>query len=219
MKNTITTSISALVFLVIGLFIGKSNNPIEIQTVVKTNIIEKPVVEYVDKYVTNVVEKVVEAEIPSSYLKAMELQKSIFAAEFAKHDKIPFNIDSVHVSVYISENLKDIISKETLQNLIELEIRKIGIKVDEKSPYVLNFEFYSFETKDKTQHVYRYSLNLQSPAYMIKGLKATHVILPILWENSNFGIVGSKNASKTIKDELEETTKIFSNLIFSTCIQ
>ena len=79
MKNTITTSISALVFLVIGLFIGKSNNPIEIKTVVKTNIVEKPfdrivnrtvekivekpVIEYVDKYVTNVVEKVVEAEI------------------------------------------------------------------------------------------------------------------------------------------------------------
>ena len=30
MKNTIITSISALVFLFIGLFIGKSNNPIEI---------------------------------------------------------------------------------------------------------------------------------------------------------------------------------------------
>ena len=79
MKNTIITSVSALVFLVIGLFIGNANNPIEIQTVVKTNIVEKPfdrivnrtvekivekpVIEYVDKYVTNVVEKVVEAEI------------------------------------------------------------------------------------------------------------------------------------------------------------
>ena len=79
MKNTIITSVSALVFLVIGLFIGKSNNPIEIQTIVKTKIVEKPfdrivnrtvekivekpVIEYVDKYVTNVVEKVVEAEI------------------------------------------------------------------------------------------------------------------------------------------------------------
>ena len=35
MKNTIITSISALVFLVIGLFIGKSNNPIEIKNNVK----------------------------------------------------------------------------------------------------------------------------------------------------------------------------------------
>ena len=43
MKNTIITSISALVFLVIGLFIGKSNKQIEIQTVTKTNIVEKPV--------------------------------------------------------------------------------------------------------------------------------------------------------------------------------
>ena len=43
MKNTVITSISALVFLIIGLFIGKSNKQIEIQTVVKTNIVEKPV--------------------------------------------------------------------------------------------------------------------------------------------------------------------------------
>jgi len=63
MKNTIITSISALVFLVIGLFIGRSNKQIEVQTVLKTNIVEKPVKEYVDKDITNVIEKFVEREL------------------------------------------------------------------------------------------------------------------------------------------------------------
>ena len=54
MKNTIITSISALIFLVIGLFIGKSNTQIEIKTIVKTNIVEKPV----EKYITNAVENI-----------------------------------------------------------------------------------------------------------------------------------------------------------------
>ena len=108
MKNTIITSLSALVFLVIGLFIGKSNNPIEIKTVVKTNIVEKPfdrivnrtvekivekpVIEYVDKYVTNVVEKVVEAEIsPQHHITDIRMNFSSMVEFMVKwvFDSIP----------------------------------------------------------------------------------------------------------------------------------
>jgi hypothetical protein len=69
MNNTIITSVSAIIFLVIGLLIGKSNKQIEIQTVVKTNIIEQPVIEYVDKYITNVVEKIINKKYPMNLLK------------------------------------------------------------------------------------------------------------------------------------------------------
>ena len=84
MRNTIITSVSALAFLVIGLFIGKSNKRIEIQTIVKTNIVEKPVIEYVDKYITNVIEKVVEAEIPENYKNALDIHKRLLNANYIK---------------------------------------------------------------------------------------------------------------------------------------
>ena len=92
MKNTIITSISALVFLVIGLLIGKSNNQIEIQTILKTNTVEKPVVEYIDKYITNVVERIVETEIPEQHKVALEilknhLNKLTSDGELSKSDK------------------------------------------------------------------------------------------------------------------------------------
>ena len=47
MQNAIIPLIPAIIFLGIGLFIRKSNKQIEIQTIVKTNIIEKPAIEYV----------------------------------------------------------------------------------------------------------------------------------------------------------------------------
>jgi len=117
MKNTIITSVSALVFLVIGLFIGKSNTQIEIQTIVKTNIVEKPVieyvdkyitnvvekpvdrivekivekpvVEYVDKYITNVVEKVIQAEIPEKYQNAIFFYDRFNSSKFVEFQKLP----------------------------------------------------------------------------------------------------------------------------------
>jgi hypothetical protein len=225
MKNTIITSISALVFLVIGLFIGKSNKQIEIQTVLKTNfvekpvdriiekIVEKPVVEYVDKYITNVVEKVVQSEIPASYIRAKKLHDSILSSKLVQYDKIPFNFDSVDVNVYLSEELNGIASKDVIQNLIELELRKIGIKIDKNSYYSLNFSFNAMSNDRNTQYVFSNYLQLKKISYIIDDSIAANAVYSSVWEKRSFGTVGANKTSSEIKTSAEDLVKIFCNKV------
>lgn len=228
MKNTVITSISALVFLVIGLFIGKSNKQIEVQTVIKTNIIEKPVekivekiiekpvIEYVDKYITNVIEKVVEAEIPNSYKRAMALKESLSSAKLVEKRKIPFKIDSINVAVYLSEELKGIVSEESILNSIELELRKIGLKINETSPYHLSFSFDVLENKEKTTHVFNYEMKLKRISWIIEDSICTHVIFPSIWEKGSFGTVGINNSGATVKNAANECITTFCNKILES---
>ena len=228
MKNTIITSISALVFLVIGLFIGKSNNPIEIQTVVKTNIVEKPVdrivdrivekpvIEYIDKYITNVVEKIVEADIPYSYKRAVALKDSLISAKLVEKRKIPFKFDSLDVSVYLSDELKNTVSEESIRNSIELEVRKIGLKINETTPYHLSFSVDVMENKDKTQHFYIYEMKLKHLSYIIEESICTHIVFPSIWEKSGFGTVGINNSASTVKATASECITTFCNKVLES---
>ena len=228
MKNTIITSVSAIFFLIIGLLIGKSNKQIEIQTVLKTNIVErpidrivekiveKPVVEYIDKYITNVVEKVVEAQIPYSYKMAMVLKESLLSARLVEKRKIPFKIDSVDVAVYLSEELKSIVSEESIRNSIELELRKIGLKISETSPYHLSFSFDALENKEKTTHIYNFEMKLKRISYIIEDSICTHVIFPSIWDKSSFGTVGINNSGATVKNAVNECVTTFCNKILES---
>ena len=198
MNNTVITSISALVFLVIGLFIGKSNKQIEIQTVVKTNIVEKPVdrivekpvVEYVDKYITNVVEKVVEAEIPEKSKRYINFAEQVFNGTDLGYNDLPL-IESLKVDVTISDVFKDKLSEEYLKDKIELELRNNGINVNEKSQYTLTVSFSGLKINDNTQYAYTKSLSVVAVTLLYDfqndiGYKDVSEI----WQKSSTGIVG-----------------------------
>jgi hypothetical protein len=205
------------------LFIGKSNNQIEIQTVLKTNnvekpvekivekIVEKPVIEYIDKYITNAVEKVVQAEIPAAYQESMAFYKSMLTANFSGFDKIPLKIESIDVNVELGDGIDKIVSKDLIQNTIELELRKIGVKIDKKSEYHLNFAFQAMENHNKTQHIYLTSLNLFRVSAIITNMRVEKLIYRSVWDNTSHGIVGINNTVPTVKDLAEEKTKIFCN--------
>lgn len=228
MNNTVIASVSALVFLIIGLFIGKSNKQIEIQTVVKTNIVEKPVEkvvekivekpvkEYVDKYITNVVEKVVEAEIPYAYKRSMDFAKSLLNAKLADSKKIPYQFDSIDVNVYLSDELKTIVSSDSIRNSIELELRKIGLKINENSPYHLYFTFDAMENSDKTQHIYQYEMNLRRLSYIVENSLITHAIYSPIWETSSFGKVGINNTASSVKNAVNQCITTFCNKILES---
>ena len=212
MKNTIITSVSALVFLVIGLFIGKSNKQIEIQTVVKTNIVEKPVekvvmqivqkpvVEYVDKYITNFVEKVIQTEIPSGFKIAAHFMNQCYNGASLRSDngrKLPF-VESVDVKVIVSKDIKDLISDLQLKEKIQLEIRKAGIKIDADSRYLVLANIDSFQTNDKLQYIYKITLEMDTDIYIYdETSQSGYRSYDEIWTIDTYGLAGKNVFNQT----------------------
>ena len=205
MKYTIITSVSALVFLVIGLLIGKSNKQIEIQTVVKTNIVEKPVdrivnrtverivekpvIEYVDKYITNVVEKVVDAEIPEHYKTALVVHNKIKKSTRIKFGKLPPGIESISVNVYIGKAIENTVSESIIKDAIEIEARKIGLKIDSKSSFDLSFIAEAFEANEN-QYANTFDLSLSQIAYFLSDNNIFYDKRVEIWSKKSYGTLG-----------------------------
>ena len=210
MNNTVITSISALVFLLIGLFIGKSNKQIEIQTVVKTNIVEKPVEkivekivekpvkEFVDKYITNVVEKFVEAEIPEKYQFALEIHERMLRAKYLDFDKLPVGISDLRIKVLMDKNYEEKLNSKQILETLEFEARKIGIKINDNSKNQIFYEVNVMETNDGLTFVYTKSLSLSRESYLFATPEKTYRITPEIWRKASFGIVGKNNFNKTL---------------------
>jgi hypothetical protein len=200
MNNTVITSISALVFLVIGLFIGKSNKQIEIQTVVKTNIVEKPVVEYVPKFITNVFETVVESEIPIQYKNSLRIVKQIFNSEWLSQTngrKLP-HFESLSVTAIVSEELKDIISSEDVKNKLELELRKAGVKIDQNPTGYLTATLQGFELDKQSQYAYHCQIDLETLVFLYDFKnEIAHRNISSIWNDSYMGVVGKNIINKT----------------------
>lgn len=217
MKNTIITSISALVFLVIGLFIGKSNKQIEIQTVVKTNIVEKPVIEYVDKYVTNVVEKVVESEIPYKYKFALEIHQRILKASVLELDKLPIGIDELKIEVIIDKKYEDQINPKQIAELLEFQARNIGIKINEESQNQLFYAIDIIQLENNSQYVYTGRLSFSTYSILFATPDKTYRFIPEVWNQGSFGIVGKNNFNQKYFNDKASTKMIsFCNRILET---
>ena len=213
MKNTIITSISALVFLVIGLFIGKSNNPIEIQTVVKTIIVEKPVVEYVDKYVTNVVEKIINKNIPDEFIEAKLLSDNLNKPIFLEMGDLPKTIGEISVSINLSGENKSNIQTNSIKDEIELNLRKIGINVVDNSQRFLNLEIATlYGNKDNPIVVYVSTLTFLVPSYYIWDRDEIYKSYSKIWSHSQFGYTGQEVFSdKKIQETVNKSVNRFMN--------
>lgn len=212
MKNTIITSISALVFLVIGLFIGKSNKQIEIQTVVKTNVVEKPIIEYVGKYITNAVEN-----INKNLLTDDEKEKLYFGTLLGKAKRIepntlPKGVKSINLNVFISKNISQIISDKYVRNKIELDLKKIGVDVDENGEYLLTGHITAVPEDEGNSFVFQYSFNLNSIGYFFANEQCYRGLV-LNWEKDSAGIVGKGKAESCFNSIVEDVSTELCNII------
>jgi hypothetical protein len=217
MNNTVVTSVSALVFLVIGLFIGKSNNPIQIKTIVKTNVVEKPAIEYVDKYITNVVEKVVEAEITHKHKFALEIHQRILNASVLDFDKLPIGIDELKIEVLIDKKYEDQINPKQITELLEFEARKIGIKINEESKNKLFYAIDILQLDNNSQYVYTGRLSFYTYSLLFATPDKTYRFTPEVWSKGSFGILGKNNFNQKYFNEKASTKMVsFCNRILET---
>ena len=231
MKNTIITSVSALVFLVIGLFIGKSNKQIEIQTIVKTNIVEKPVdrivnrtvekivekpvKEYVDKYITNVVEKLIERDFTDDEKQKLFLATLLETSKRPEPNSLPKGINSIRLNVLIGKSISDIISDRDVRNKVELDLRKTGIEVNEKGKYMLNVYITAFPANEGNSFVFQYTFNLNSIGYYFTNDECYKGLVAI-WEKESSGIVGKVKAESSFNSIVEKASTELCNLILKS---
>ena len=219
MKNTIITSVSALIFLVIGLFIGKSNKQIEIQTVVKTNIIEKPVVEYVDKYITNAVENINKNLLTDDEKEKLYFEKEklyfgtlLGKAKIIEPNTLPKGVNSIKLNVFISKNISQIISDKYVRNKIELDLKKIGVDVDENGEYLLTGHITAVPEDEGNSFVFQYSFNLNSIGYFFANEQCYRGLISN-WEKDSAGIVGKGKAESCFNSIVEDVSTELCNII------
>jgi hypothetical protein len=203
MKNTIITSVSALAFLVIGLFIGKSNKQIEIQTVVKTNIVEIPV----EKIVENIVEK------PSNItdiLTGIEYE-SLAINEF------PANIKSITISVIVDNKIKKLIIKDELETKIELELRRVGLKIEKNAEKSDAEVKYFLNAVDLKNGLYVATLKLEIWRYVVFTIKDKNYMKPAaIWSNVYIGFEDANDFNKDTHAALSKQMDKLSNSILNS---
>jgi hypothetical protein len=209
MKNTIVICSTVIILYLLTIFLVKLPESGPKNTVYITNtvekpvekivekIVEKPVVEYLDKYITNVVEKIIEAEIPVEYSKAYLIIKKQSNSQNLRFNKIPKGVNKVRVKSYVSDTLKNIVSEEVLNNIMELELRKIGVAIDENADYSLAYTIDAFWNENKTQITYADEVSLSNAALVFSGGYYYNTMAQ-LFSKKHFGFVGKLKADQQI---------------------
>ena len=187
MKNTIITSVSALVFLVIGLFIGKSNKQIEIQTVVKTNIL---------------------------YLNYTPPdQDNLYSRTRLKEGQIILSTNEISTSIFIADELKGYIDQDFIKTKIELEARRNGFKINESKYESDNEILYSVNVMDQDAlKAFIYTTRFEFRRYVkVDANSGKFFGLRPIFGREYFGIQLKKDIKRTINDDLSQCMEQFCN--------
>ena len=186
MKNTIITSISALVFLVIGMFIGKSNKQIEIQTVVKTNTIEKHISELTPREI---------------FLWIVTKSERVNSGE-----ETPF-LSDIDLTIGGSENIISNSQKIEIQKSIEEKISLHGIKIKNGSANNLIIDISTIESHDKSQIYYAIQVGLYQRSYVLDSTFEKYQISnACMWHHGSIGYYGKGYESKKVISESIDTS-------------
>ena len=188
MKNKIILLITALILFFGGIDIGKSSKKSVVKEAIKTN--------FVQISITNTVEK----ELPEYYSKALNLYSAMEGAKFIDYNELPAGIDSIGVSVFLPDFLKDKVSIEIMQNQIEYELRKIGVRIDDKSPVTLTYEIEAIENKKNNQIVTAQTLALYGYVNVFASRRIYMKRVPI-WHSMSYGTSGTASFDQKLVNE------------------
>ena len=223
MKHTIVICSTIVIIYIITIFLVKIPEGLKPNKVFITNIVEKPVEkpvekivekpvkEYVTKYITNVVEKMVESEMQDTYKKSMVVYNKILNSKQIDFDKLPPGIESIEVDIYIAKSVENMISKSIIKDAIEIEARKVGLKIDQKSPFKL---FYSVDCFENGEYSYanHFELSLIQNAYFMSDDNLFYKKRVEIWGKSSFGSLGKKVLNqKYVLDDVSEKMISFCN--------
>jgi len=183
--------------------------PVEvIKTVTKEVPVE--VVKIVTKEVPVEVIKEVEKPLPEIYKIAYEAYLNFSGAKFAENQGgVLKGVKSLKVVVGVADEVKTDISSSTIKNKIELELRKLGVRIDDNSDVSLHYYLEVMKRDSSELLVYTESLIVTQ---MVTLPRETGYIrcFPTIWEKRQFGSVG-KSKVKQLADGYDDMFSAFLN--------
>ncbi|MDP3069273.1 MAG: hypothetical protein Q8N18_03245 [Opitutaceae bacterium] len=222
MKTHVIWSAVAIVALFVGTRFAKTEvrnieKPVEVVRT-KEVVVEKPVevvrevVKVVPKEVERIVERRIEvpAEIPEIYKKALSFREAVLNAKTASAKEALTGVTSVSVEIHLTDDIKNLISESEIRTKFEINLRRSGVPISEKSDYTLVYYQDGF-TRGNPTLTYSFSTSLTEFALLARdGGPKFHRNVAV-WRSGNFGTVGVSKAREALLAAAESAAEEFAN--------
>jgi hypothetical protein len=215
MNNSVTLLISGLVFLFAGLWIGKNSERNNVRLITTTNIIEKPVEVKVYEYINEGVKNQGVANVASDSNSEVDLGTILEKATPLANiiNSIPPGIEDASIDLDIPKDLENSISKNPFKEILEYELRKIGIRIDVMSDNNVYFSFKTLPVKNQNFYCFQSELKFSTKSYIFQTNKSIYIHFNPIWVKGYFGI--ANDIDKSEKEAREQVN----DLIRSLCIE
>ena len=160
---------------------------------VVTKEVPVEVIKTVTKEVPVEVIKEVEKPLPEIYKTALGAYLNYSGAKFvANMGGVLKGVKSVKVYVGVADEVKNDISSSTIKNKIELELRKLGVRIDDNPDVFLS---YYLETMKRDEFEYLVYVSTLAVTQIVTLPRETGYIknTVTIWDSSSFGSVGKDN--------------------------
>jgi hypothetical protein len=170
--------------------------PVEvIKTVTKevpVEVVKEVPVEVVKEVMVEVI-KEVEKPLPEIYKIALEAYRNYSGAKFAANQGgVLKGVNSLKVQVILADEVKNDISGLTIKNKIELELRKLGVQINDNSDVWLSY-FLEAMIRDSSG-ILAYESSLVASEVVTLPRETGYIKYPAtIWRLSTIGTVGKNN--------------------------
>ena len=154
--------------------------------------------------------KEVEKPLPEIYNIALGAYLKFSGAKFADNQGgLLKGVKSLNVSVNVADEVKNDISSSTIKTKIELELRKLGVRIDASSDFTLVFNLDVLKRDSSELLVYTENLVVMEFVTLPRETGYIKYIVKI-WEKQQFGSVG-KNKVQQLADDYDDMLPDFLN--------
>jgi len=153
----------------------------------------------------------------SDYKLGYEILNKLRGAKLLQPTKLPKGISSVSVLTFIPDCLKDKLSQQVFRDIIEFELRKIGIKIQDQSNCILVFEIDAFEADNQLRYVFTERISLRTQSHFSLDGENYYFASTPIWSKMQYGEVGkNKSDQSKFNSDLSEMMVSLCNRILES---
>lgn len=216
MKNSIIAALSLLAVFCLGLYLHEMVK--QPQVVEKTVTVERRVEvpkEIIKKVPVEVI-KEVPAKIPDNYLQALDIFEKLNNPKYVMNDnELLQGVKSINLVISLGDKAHELVDVSILRTKLEFAVRRNGIAIDEKSPWLLKYAIDGLAMKAGSGNETRqlvFSMNLSLfEAVSILGPDGSKVTIVPVWTRGTYGNVTYNDASAYLAEQALHRIDEFSN--------
>jgi hypothetical protein len=212
MKNSIIAVLAILAVFFLGLYLHGVGKPP--QVVEKTVTVEKRV--EVPREIIREVIKEVPADIPENYVQALNIFDKLRNPKYIfNNDELLQGVKSINLVISLGNKTHGLVDESILRTKLELSVRRNGITIDDKSPWLLKYSIDGLAMKAESGNEMRqlvFSMNLSLfEAVNILGPDGSKVTVVPVWTRGTFGNVTYNDATTYLAEKAVNRIDEFSN--------